>query len=133
MPQQKIQKPWGFEIKLSEEDLPYVCKIAFTIAGKRWSLQYHDQKTETFSLLSGQMKLTMGPDKDHLTTIDMVPSTGYTIIPGTIHRLEAITDCVTVEASTPEIGTTFRLEDDYQRSNETDEIRNSPNRGWSPS
>ena len=126
----RIQKPWGFELLLTEGELPYVCKIAYTQAAHRWSLQYHDQKLETITLLSGKAQLTTGTDKNNLTTLEMIPNTGYTITPNTIHRLTAVTDCVTVEASVPETGTTFRLEDDYHRLDETSEIRNLPNRGW---
>lgn len=122
----KIIKPWGFEIKLTEDSLPYASKIAFTSAGKRWSLQFHDIKTETITLLSGKAKLTVGSNN-----IDMITNTGYTVFPNTIHRFEAITDCVTIEASTPEIGNTTRLEDDYSRPTETETIRNLPNRGYS--
>ena len=48
----------------------------------------------------------------------MTLNTGYTIQATTLHRIEAVTDCTVVEASTPEIGTTFRLEDDYGRTDE---------------
>jgi len=126
----RIQKPWGFELLLTETELPYVCKIAYTQATHRWSLQYHDQKQETITLLSGKAQLTTGLDKNNLTTIEMLTNTGYTIAPNTIHRVTAVTDCVTVEASIPEKGTTFRLEDDYNRANETNDIRSLPNRGW---
>jgi len=121
----KIIKPWGFEIKLTEDSLPYTSKIAFTLAGKRWSLQSHDQKTETITLLSGQAKFTLGSD-----TSDMIPNVGYTVFPNTVHRFTAITDCVTIEASTPEVGNTTRLEDDYSRPTETEAVRSSPNRGY---
>ena len=30
----------------------------------------------------------------------------------------------------PETGTIYRLEDDYSKGNETEEIRSDPNRGW---
>ena len=36
-----------------------------------------------------------------------------------------------VEASTREIGTTYRLQDDANRPNENEAVRNSPNQGWS--
>ncbi|MBP9817772.1 cupin domain-containing protein [Candidatus Shapirobacteria bacterium] len=121
----KIVKPWGFEIKFTEEDLPYTGKMAFTQAGKRWSLQYHDQKTETIMLLSGQAKFILG-DK----TIEMMPNVGYTVNPNTHHRFIATTNCVTVEVSTPELGSTFRLEDDYSRPTETEDLRSTANRGW---
>ncbi len=121
-----INKPWGEEILLTEDNLSYAAKIAHTRAGQRWSLQYHDQKTETITLISGQATLTLGDQK-----ITMILNQGYTVKPQIVHRLEAITDCTTIEVSTPEkFGTTHRLEDDYHRPDETPNIRNSPNRGW---
>lgn len=129
----KITKPWGFEIKLTADDLPYTNKILFILAGQKLSLQYHDQKTETLTLLTGNVNITTGPGKEQLTTSKMSSNFGYTINPNTIHRLEAIQDSVIIEASTPEVGTTYRLEDEYNRPNETEEVRNQPNRGWSNS
>lgn len=121
-----VKKPWGEEIILTESNLPYTAKIAHTNADNRWSRQYHDQKTETLVLISGQATLTLGDQK-----IAMTINQGYTILPSTIHRLEALTDCTTLEVSTPETtDTTHRLEDDYHRGDETPDIRNSPNRGW---
>ena len=126
----KITKPWGFEIILTPKELPYTAKIAFTKKGHRWSLQYHDQKTETITLLHGQAVLVVGKDKNNLQKIPMKPNHGYTTTPYLIHRLEAISDSISIETSTPEIGNTVRLEDDYNRPTETQQIRNSPNRGW---
>jgi len=34
-----------------------------------------------------------------------------------------IIDCNSIEVSTPEAGTTYRIEDDYKRPNETEELR----------
>lgn len=127
---QIIDKPWGKEIIISNENTPYTGKIIHINAGKRWSLQYHDQKSETFACFSGQANLITGTSKESITSEPMQKDMGYTIIPGTYHRIEAITDTIIFEVSTPEIGTTYRVEDDYQRKNETEEIRNSPNRGW---
>ena len=45
---------------------------------------------------------------------------------GQRHRLVGITDCDILEVSTPEIGTTHRLEDDYARPDETEAVRSSP-------
>jgi hypothetical protein len=52
---------------------------------------------------------------------------------GQRHRLCAAPDRdVTIfEASTPEIGTTYRLEDDYARTHETDEVRTAERSGES--
>ena len=114
-----IPKPWGQETLLTESDLPYTAKILTIKAGCQLSLQYHDQKTETLTLISGQVILTIGTDQNNLTTSPMVSEIGYTIKPNTIHRLSAITNSLVFEASTPEKGTTFRLADDYHRPNET--------------
>jgi hypothetical protein len=62
----------------------------------------------------------------------MEPERGYTIRPNRKHRLEGVEDAVVLEVSTPEIGTTFRVEDDYARPDETEELRASDNRGWNP-
>ena len=132
MTAQIVDKPWGREVILTPPDLPYTAKIEEIKAGKRLSLQYHDQKIETLSLISGEANIVWGPDKDSLKTEKMIPFQGYTITPKTVHRFEGITDCQLFETSTGEIGTTVRLQDDYSRPDETDDIRNLPNRGWTP-
>lgn len=130
MTAQIIDKPWGREIILSTPDLPYTAKILEIRAGKRLSLQYHDQKLETLCLFSGQANIIWGNDQSNLKTEKMIENQGYTITPSTIHRFEAISDCRLFEASTPETGTTYRLEDDTNRNHETEALRNLPNRGY---
>lgn len=114
-----IPKPWGQEIILTTPDLPYAAKILVVNQGCRLSLQSHSQKTETITLISGQAQITLGTNPAELTTTNMDIDNGYTIYPQVIHRLTAVTDCRFFEASTPEKGTTFRLEDDYHRPDET--------------
>ena len=53
----KVEKPWGFEIILTPENLGRVGKILFVKKGERLSLQYHDQKEETLCLFSGKALL----------------------------------------------------------------------------
>jgi len=130
MTAQIIKKPWGREIILTTPELPYTAKILEIKKGKRVSLQYHDQKLETLCLFSGEANIIWGKDQDNLVTEKMISNQGYTITPLTIHRFEAITDCQLFEASTPETGTTYRLDDDTHRSNETELVRNLPNRGY---
>ena len=114
----KIEKPWGYEILLTTPDLPYNGKILHVNAGARCSLQYHDQKTETLTLIRGKAKLLIDNEG-----FEMETDKGYLINPGQKHRYSAITDCDIVEHSTPEIGNTIRLEDDYSRGTETEESR----------
>ena len=65
-----------------------------------------------------------------MDTIPMETGKGYTVTLGQKHRHQAITDCDVFESSTPEIGNTYRLEDDYSRPTETEEMRKAPNRGF---
>lgn len=126
----KIEKPWGYEIIFTQGDLPYTGKILHINAGKRLSLQYHDQKLETQFLISGRCLRISDNQNGDLIDIEMEKFKGYTINIGQRHRLQAIEDCDVFEVSTPEIGNTYRLDDDYKRSTETEEIRKQPGRGW---
>ncbi|MCC7103619.1 MAG: hypothetical protein IT307_00615, partial [Chloroflexi bacterium] len=55
----------------------------------------------------------------------MQAGVGYHVAVGQRHRLCAAPDAdvVVFEASTPETGTTLRLEDDYARPDETEALR----------
>jgi len=116
-------KPWGHEIIFTNPKSPYTGKVLYVNSGKRISLQIHDKKQETQLLFSGRCNLIIDNQKGELETIEMKLLVGYTIKVGQRHRLAAITDCAIFEASTPEIGTTRRLEDDYKRPDQTDKVR----------
>jgi mannose-6-phosphate isomerase len=121
----RITKPWGYEVLLTPEDAPYAAKLIHVKAGKRLSLQVHDKKIETQTLLDGKGFLVMEDDQGELHDVQLRPGVGYHIAIGQRHRLCAAPDAdVTVfEASTPEIGTTYRLEDDFRRPDETETVR----------
>ena len=57
-------------------------------------------------------------EKGQIKTLYMKPQMGYTILKGQKHRLKALEDSFIFEVSSPEKGTTYRLEDDYQRRSE---------------
>lgn len=126
----KIPKPWGYEIHWVKESEPYMGKVLHINAGARLSLQYHDQKKESWYLLKGKAKVIWDNSQGELIETELEEGQGYTTAVGQRHRLVGITDTDILEVSTSEIGTTFRLEDDYKRSDETEEIRKDPNRGW---
>jgi len=128
--QQVINKPWGKEIIYTNPDSPYTFKQIIINNGHRLSLQSHTDKSETFVLIEGQANLVIGPDINNLRTIPMEIKKGYTIPVGTVHRMVGVKNAVILEASTPGTGTTIRLQDDYKRPNETEDIRKSDNRGW---
>jgi mannose-6-phosphate isomerase-like protein (cupin superfamily) len=126
---QRVEKPWGCELLFTPPEKPYVGKLLQVRAGRRLSLQVHDGKWETMLLLHGRAELQVD-DRGELKTIPMQPGMGYSIVPGQRHRLIAVEDCQLVESSTPETGTTYRLEDDAGRGHETEDVRATPNRGW---
>ena len=114
----KKDKPWGYEIIFTPKNLERVGKILFIKKGCRLSLQYHNQKEETLCLFQGKAKIWLEDKKGQIKTLYMKPQMGYTILKGQKHRLEALEDSFIFEVSSPEKGTTYRLEDDYQREKE---------------
>ncbi|OGE44816.1 hypothetical protein A3B39_00165 [Candidatus Daviesbacteria bacterium RIFCSPLOWO2_01_FULL_37_10] len=128
----RVKKPWGYEIHFTQDDLPYMGKILHINAGKRVSLQIHDKKMESWYKLSGKVIMILGDKEGNLFEQEMEEGVGYTTTINQKHRLKALEDSDILEVSTPEIGTTFRLEDDYARTDETEEVRRDPQRGWKP-
>lgn len=119
----RIEKPWGYELHWVPADAPYMGKIEYLNAGAQMSLQVHDRKRESWFLMSGRAAVIWENSKGELIETELEPGMGYTIQIGQKHRLKGITDCKIIEVSTPEQGTTWRLEDDYARPNETPEQR----------
>lgn len=119
----KITKPWGYELHWVKDPKPYMGKIIHIEAGKRLSLQTHDQKQESWYLLKGQAKIVWDNEKGELVETKMEEGKGYSCEINQRHRLVGVTDCDIVEVSTSEIGTTYRLEDDYKRPDETPDQR----------
>ncbi len=110
----KIEKPWGHELVWAQTER-YVGKLLHVNAGHRLSLQYHRQKDETIHLWSGRLLLVVDEGQG-LTEREMATGESYHIVPGTKHRMIAITDCDILEASTPELDDVVRLEDAYGRA-----------------
>ncbi|HUH13921.1 MAG TPA: cupin domain-containing protein [Longimicrobiales bacterium] len=111
----RVEKPWGHELIWARSGR-YVGKVLHVKAGHALSLQYHEHKDETIHLLTGRMRFWAGPSRDHLEEVLLQAGDSYRIVPGTIHRMEAVTDVDILEASTPELDDVVRLEDRYGRS-----------------
>lgn len=126
----RVEKPWGWEIHWVPEGKPYMGKVLHINEGARISLQYHDKKEESWFLLSGRCKMIADNTEGELSETEFEKGKGYSCEIGQRHRLMGITDCDVLEVSTPEIGITYRLSDDYARRDETEEVRKSKNRGW---
>jgi mannose-6-phosphate isomerase len=119
----RIDKPWGWELHWTPENLPYMGKIIHINAGSRLSLQVHDEKLESWIVIKGRAKVAWENNEGTLIETELQPGAGYSCALGQRHRLIGITDCDVVEVSTPELGTTWRLQDDYARPHETMEQR----------
>lgn len=121
----RIEKPWGYELHLVPEGLPYMMKIIHVDAGKRLSLQVHDEKRESWTLLDGPGYVVWQDDKGERVETWLEKGKGYTCALGQEHRLCAGEDgdADFYETSTPESGTTYRVEDDFARPDETPEQR----------
>jgi mannose-6-phosphate isomerase-like protein (cupin superfamily) len=111
----KIDKPWGYELHWVPEEAPYMGKVLHIDAGKRLSLQVHDQKQESWYVMNGTAKVMWDDDKGDLIETELIPGFGFSTKIGQRHRLIGVTDCDILEVSTPELGTTWRLEDDFAR------------------
>jgi mannose-6-phosphate isomerase len=112
-------KPWGHEVIFAGIDGKYAGKIIHVTAGHALSLQYHLQKEETISVLSGAALIEHGPSADDLSSQHFGPGDTIHLPPGAVHRITAITDLTFAEASTAQPGwreDVVRLEDNYGRT-----------------
>jgi mannose-6-phosphate isomerase len=111
-------KPWGHEVIFAGVDNKYVGKIIHVSAGHALSLQYHERKEETISVLTGAALIEHGPSVGALTSQHFGPGDTIHLAPGILHRITAITDLTFAEASTAQPGwreDVVRLEDKYGR------------------
>jgi mannose-6-phosphate isomerase len=111
-----VPKPWGHETIWAHTDR-YVGKILHIRAGQALSVQYHERKDETVYLLSGEMIywVQAEPGSSELRDMKLRVGEAFRITPGTVHYMEAVTDCDVLEASTPELDDVVRLKDRYGR------------------
>lgn len=112
-----VPKPWGHETIWAHTD-NYVGKILHINAGEALSVQYHNVKDETVYLLSGELIYRIwegeGDDKQ-ARDVGLKIGDAFRIVPGTIHQMEAVTDCDILEVSTPHLDDVVRLKDKYGR------------------
>ena len=132
----KVTKHWGHEIWIADGlSTPYALKRIMFKAGNRTSLQVHQYKIETAYVLSGTGIMYKSKEKldieqyllkgmsekeveEYELTFDVVElyeGVSWDIVPGYVHRVVAITDLETIEASTTELDDVIRLQDDKNR------------------
>jgi len=111
----RVPKPWGEELLFARTER-YAGKILRIRAGESLSLQYHERKDETIYLSRGALRLRLPTEAEPGAEQRLAEGESVHLPPGTRHRLEALTDCVVFEVSTPELDDVVRLEDRYGRA-----------------
>lgn len=120
----KVEKPWGHELWINGQHPCYALKEIFIKAGTKTSLQYHNFKQETNVLFEGTAKLHYKanmqiPDDlvkaEDTATVEINPVSSVDVMPRTLHRLEAMTDILLYETSTPHLDDVVRIQDDSKR------------------
>lgn len=108
-----IEKPWGKE-EILVSNKHYIGKILYIMSGHSISLQYHNKKTETMFIESGEGILEEGLDDKkgkYIFEGDVIH-----IDKQCIHRVRAISDLKIYEFSTPHPNDVVRLKDNYERN-----------------
>lgn len=109
-----VIKPWGKEVWLELNDR-YCYKRIYINAGHRTSLQYHHRKLETNYIVKGIANVWLENDQGIVEVMMMEADDFFTVVPGRQHRVEAVTDVILQEVSTPEVDDVVRVQDDANR------------------
>jgi mannose-6-phosphate isomerase-like protein (cupin superfamily) len=122
----KVTKPWGYELWLNKQHPGYAFKKIFIKQSTKTSLQYHRQKKETNVIFSGRALLHY-KRSDEINNNDVRPEdidsvliesiSAIDVSPSVLHRLEAVTDILLYETSTPHLDDVIRVEDVSNRTN----------------
>lgn len=107
-----LERDWGAEIIIARSDA-YLGKVLVMLAGTKGGLQKHVEKDEAFFLFEGQAIVRSDDGAGNLIETPMHPRETYRVPPGAPHQVEAITDCMFFEVSTPHYNDRVRLEDVY--------------------
>jgi mannose-6-phosphate isomerase-like protein (cupin superfamily) len=96
-----VPKPWGHETIWAKTDA-YVGKILHIKAGEALSVQYHTLKYRIW-------------EGDKPVDVNLGIGDAFRVTPGTVHQMEAVTDCDILEVSTPHLDDVVRIKDRYGR------------------
>jgi mannose-6-phosphate isomerase len=110
----RVEKPWGHELIWALTDV-YCGKVLFVKAGQSLSLQYHEQKDESWLIQSGVAKIELGAVGGDLVEETVGAGATFHYRPGTVHRITAVEDTTILEVSTPHLDDVVRIADSYGR------------------
>ena len=112
----RVEKPWGWELVWAHAE-SYAGKVLFVRAGHQLSLQFHNEKDESWYVQSGSAEIQLGDAGVAVLSTEVVRAGAcFRFRPGTVHRIKALEDTTILEVSTPQLHDVVRLEDDYGRS-----------------
>ena len=111
----RVEKPWGYELIWALTET-YCGKVLFVKAGAALSLQFHNEKDESWLVQSGRARLELGEVGQQVLHEEVIGAgAAFRYRPGTVHRVTAIEDTTILEVSTPQIDDIVRLQDLYGR------------------
>jgi mannose-6-phosphate isomerase len=111
----RVEKPWGYELIWAQAD-SYVGKVLFVKAGESLSLQFHNEKDESWFVHSGRARLELGSVGEPMLKEEVISAgAAFRFPPGTVHRVTALEDTTILEVSTPHLDDVVRLDDRYGR------------------
>jgi len=112
---ERVVKPWGWELIWARTE-HYVGKLLFVRAGQSLSLQFHNEKDESWYFHEGRAEVEIGAPGDPIPATEVVaPGAAFHLRPGTVHRVSALEDTLILEVSTTQLDDIVRLEDRYGR------------------
>jgi len=116
----RVEKPWGYELIWALTDR-YCGKVLFVKADCALSLQFHNEKEESWLVQSGRCLLELGDAGEAVLQQEIVEAgMAFHYPPGTVHRVKALEDTTILEVSTPHLDDVVRLEDLYGREGTSD-------------
>jgi len=119
-----VIKPWGGETWINGRHPNYAFKIIKLNSGFKTSLQYHKKKLETNFLYKGIARLHFSAPninkKNNFKNADIFeyivqPLSTIFVKKNSIHRVEAKTNLILYEISTPHLDDVIRIQDDTNR------------------
>src|SRR5689334_1761536 len=112
----RVEKPWVWELIWAVAE-QYVGKVLFVKAGESLSLQFHNEKDESWCIQSGRAELELGDAGQAPLNSEVVGEGAcFRYRPGTVHRVTALEDTTILEVSTPHLDDVVRLDDKYGRT-----------------
>ena len=115
-----VPKPWGHEEIFALVEGKFCGKVLHVRAGHDLSLQCHRQNEVVISVQRGTAHLEVGDSLYSLAFLVLQEGDTVHLPRGGIHRVEAVTDLVLLEASTTELDDVVRIAVDYCRTDDAE-------------